>query len=68
MTGIGSTKEEFIMGKKQEDFVKLLLKDKKLKLEYLHEQHKIAIAVYEAKRQLIMSDIDTLEKQLDNSK
>jgi len=53
------------MTKKKQDFIDILLKDKKLKLEYLHEEHRIAIAVYNAKREMLMSDIDTLEKQTD---
>lgn len=50
-----------------EEYLKLILKDKQLKLQYLHKQHEINIAVYEAKRQMIMTDIDNLEKQLNDN-
>jgi hypothetical protein len=52
------------MGKKESEFIKFWLKEKNLKLEYLHEKHQIDIAVYNAKREMLMSDIDSLEKQL----
>lgn len=52
------------MTKQSDDFIKLLLNDKKNKLKQLQEEYKISVAVYESKRELVMSDIDTLEKQI----
>lgn len=48
---------------KQEDFIKLILDNKKMILEHLNEEHKIDIAVYNTKKQMLMADIELLEKQ-----
>jgi hypothetical protein len=45
------------------DYLKMMLKDKQLKLEYLHMQ--IHIAVHESKKEMLISEIDSLERQLD---
>ncbi len=53
------------MDKQSEDFIKQLLKHKKIELDRLHLEHEISIAVYNAKRQMLMSDVDVLEKKID---
>ena len=52
------------MVKQKKDYVERLLIDKKLKLESLHEQHRIAVAVYEAKQDMLTRDIDMFEQEL----
>jgi hypothetical protein len=47
-----------------EEYLKLMLKDKNLKLQHLHDEHRIAIAVYNAKREMFIDEIDSIEKQL----
>ncbi len=47
-----------------EKFVRTLLEDTNRKLEHLNEQHKIAIAVYEAKRDVLMKNQLIYEKEL----
>jgi hypothetical protein len=49
---------------KDAEYLKLMLKDKKLKLEYLHEEHRIAIAVYNAKREFLITEIDSIDNQI----
>ena len=51
-----------------EIFIKLILKEKKLILQALHDEHMTAIAVYGAKRQMMISDIDILEKHISDKK
>jgi hypothetical protein len=52
------------MTKAEKEFFEMMLKEKKQKLAYLQEQHRTAIAVYEARRQMIMADIDVIEHHL----
>lgn len=49
---------------KDADFLRMLHKDRTIKLKYLHEQHQIAIAVYNAKKEMLISEIDVLENHL----
>lgn len=49
----------------EEKFLKLLLKDKKNKLEYFHQQHRVDIAIYNTKTEMLRADIDMLEKELE---
>lgn len=52
------------MVKQKKDYVERLLNDRKLHLESLHERHRIAVAVYEAKRDMLIRDIDMFEHEL----
>jgi hypothetical protein len=52
------------MNKALETYLKAQLESKKLWLNYLSEQHRIDIAVFNAKREIIQSEIDAMEKQL----
>lgn len=47
-----------------EDYLKLMLKDKNLKLQHLHDEHRTAIAVYNAKKEMLIHEINSIEKQL----
>jgi hypothetical protein len=51
-----------------EAYLKLMLKDKKLKLEHLHVKHQVNQAIFEAKRDALIEDVNSIEKQLDNKK
>lgn len=50
------------MTKVSDDILKLMLDSKKKKLQHLHEQYAISVAVYETKREMLIADIDLLEK------
>jgi hypothetical protein len=50
------------------EYLEVMLKDKNLKLEQLREEHRIAIAVYKAKSEMLISERDSIEKQLKNHK
>ncbi len=52
------------MHKEKREFIELLLQDKKLKLEFLAEEHRKAIAVYEASRDMLNRDISIYESEL----
>lgn len=56
------------MIKTSEQFIESLLRDKKLKLKYMDEDNRVINAAYNAKREIITSDIDELEKQISNNK
>jgi hypothetical protein len=45
-------------------YLKLMLNNKKLKLEYLNDEHRIAIAIYNTKKEMLMEEINSIEKQL----
>jgi hypothetical protein len=45
-----------------------MLKDKKLKLEHLHVKHQVNQAIFEAKRDALIEDVNSIEKQLENKK
>lgn len=51
-----------------EQYLQVKLKDNRLKLEHLYVEHQKHIAVFEAKRDFYMQEIDSIEKQLDNKK
>lgn len=51
-----------------ETYLQRQLRDKQLRLENLKEQHRIDIAVYNAKKEMLNSDIDYLEGCLKNIK
>lgn len=44
-----------------ETYLQRQLEDKRRKLDYLSEQHRIDIAVFNAKKEMLNSDIDYLE-------
>jgi hypothetical protein len=50
------------------EYLKLILKDKKLKLEHLHVENQKHISVFESKRDMLISDIESLEKQISRRK
>jgi hypothetical protein len=50
------------------EYLKMMLKDKKLKLEHLHVENQKHIAVFETKRDYLIGEIDSLEKQLTRRK
>lgn len=54
--------------KETKAFLKIILRDKKIKLDHLHETHRINIAVYNAKREMLMNDIEALEKSFNNKR
>ena len=56
------------MIKNSDDFLKMLLRDKTLKLQALHDQHRVNIAIYDTKRDMLISDVDMIEKQLADKK
>lgn len=47
-----------------EAYLKLMLKDKKLKLESLHIKQQVNQAIFEAKRDFLIEEVNSLEKQL----
>lgn len=47
-----------------EAYLKLMLKDKKLKLESLHIKHQVSQAIFEATRDFYIDEINSIEKQL----
>ena len=51
---------------KTEGYLKQTLKTKKIELENLKISHRIAIAKYDTKKEMLISQIDSLEKQLEN--
>ena len=51
-----------------EDYLKRQLADKKTKLDRLESQHQVDIAIYNTKKELLMSDIDSIESHLDKVK
>lgn len=56
------------MTKGEKEFLNLWLKEKKSRLAMLHENHRVANEVYDARRHMLMADIDDLEKQLESVK
>lgn len=48
-----------------ETYLKEVLKSKKNELEHLNTEHRIAIAVYEAKKDMLYKQIHSLENQLE---
>jgi hypothetical protein len=47
-----------------EDYLKQQLKMKKSELEFVKEQHKINVAIYETKADMLEKEIYSLEQQL----
>jgi hypothetical protein len=54
--------EEIVMD--HEEYLKLMIKDKTLKLDELHVNHQIHIAVFETKRDMLIDEINSIEEQL----
>jgi hypothetical protein len=48
-----------------EEYLKQVLETKKMELQNLNINRRIAIGVYEAKKEMFMSQIHSIEKQLD---
>jgi hypothetical protein len=51
-----------------EAYLKLMVKDKKLKLEHLHMKQQVNQAIFETKRDMLIEELSSLETQLDNTK
>lgn len=47
-----------------DEYLKRILNSKKIELESLHINHRICIAEFEAKKEMLNKDIDSLESQL----
>lgn len=47
-----------------EEYLKSILRDKKLKLERLYLKQQTEQAVFESKRDVYIEDVDSIEKQL----
>lgn len=47
-----------------EAYLKMMLKDKKLKLEALHIKQQVNQAIFETKRDYLIEEINSLEKQV----
>jgi hypothetical protein len=52
-----------------EEYLKIMLRDKKLKLEHLQMKQQVDMAIFETKRDMLIAERDSIEKQLaDNNK
>ena len=51
-----------------EDYLKNILYSAKLTLKELEILHRINIAVYEGKKEILYKQIESIEKQLENTK
>ena len=51
-----------------EDYLKNILYSAKLTLKELEILHRINIAVYEGKKEILTKQIESIEKQLENTK
>lgn len=47
-----------------EAYLNTILRDKKLQLEVLHVKNQVDVAIYNTKKEALISDISSLEKQL----
>lgn len=52
------------MSEEKQKYIELLLHDKKLKLDMLREEHRIAIATFKAKEEMLERDIATFKEGL----
>jgi hypothetical protein len=49
-----------------EQYLKQTLKSSKIELESLNTRHQVAIAEYNTKKAMLMKQIESIERQLDN--
>lgn len=52
------------MKQTDKDFLKMILQSDKITLKELEVEHRINIAVYNARKEILQNRIDSLEKQL----
>jgi hypothetical protein len=49
-----------------EEYLKQMLKSKKMELEHVEIDHRIAIAEHNVKKKMLYEQINSIERQLDN--
>jgi hypothetical protein len=49
-----------------EDYLKQMVKSKKIELENLNIKNMIAIAEYNARKEMVIEQLNSIERQLDN--
>ncbi|MBY9081221.1 hypothetical protein KIH86_24035 [Paenibacillus sp. HN-1] len=47
-----------------EEYLERTLKSKRIELENLNIMHRVAIATYEAKKEMLQKEMDSIERQL----